>query len=55
MAMLLRILLLRELGIEEPMIVERLREHPRLMQYIHLQQKHPECIADTRPDESSEA
>jgi hypothetical protein len=54
MATLLRILLLRELGIEEPMIIARLREHPRLMQYIHLQQKHPECVAAHRPDESSQ-
>lgn len=44
MLMLLRVLLLRQLGIDESLIVGRIREHPRLMQYIHLQQKHVECV-----------
>lgn len=44
--MLLRILLLKELGIDEQLVVKRLREHPFLMQHAPLQQKHPECVAE---------
>lgn len=45
MAMLLRILLLRELGIDMPLITQRIREHSRLLQYHHLYHKHPETAS----------
>lgn len=43
LVMLLRILLLKEVGIEESLIVQRLREHNRLMQYMHIWRNFREC------------
>ena len=42
LAMLLRILLLREFGIDMALIVERVCRHPRLLQYRHIYHKPPE-------------
>lgn len=48
MVMLLRILFLRHTGVDEQSIVTRLANHSRLMQYIHLRHKYPECVAEQR-------
>jgi hypothetical protein len=42
--MFLRILLLRQLGIQEDLIVSNINEHPRLMQHILRYKKEPECV-----------
>ena len=44
--LLMRILLLKYLGIEEGMIVKQLSRHLRLSQRIALSQEQPECIAE---------
>lgn len=43
-ALLLRILWLRRLGLNEELIVNRIKEHPRLMQYMFLSKSHRERI-----------
>lgn len=42
--MLLRLLLFKELGIDETMACKRIQDHPRLLQHIHLYRKYRECV-----------
>ena len=44
--MLLRILLLKHIGIEESLIVERVKSHPMLMQHIFIWEQFRESVAD---------
>lgn len=45
LVMLLRILLLKHVGIDESLVIQRLKQHPRLMQYMWLYKSFPESVA----------
>ena len=44
MLLLLRILLLRRVGLDETLIVRHINENHRLIQYLHLWKQHPESV-----------